>query len=256
MFGAKLGERRGVEARAPAHVTLADVTIRTRSESDSGIHADRGGRISLRGTIRLNEHLHEKDQDESFCGILAEDGGVVEFVQRDGASLDIGNGSLRTRYYGTIRLGCKTARITSWGRNSNNLSIANGGRIDLRNTTLTLRAPNPKNTPIGLEHDGHILAEDAHIVIEGKNDSAIALQKASTLTCNDIELRGEFEYGLWATSGSMFVGRFLTNVHKLDARTGSSIHVEKQPEGVGVKEVVVRSGGVVTLPDKVYRSDG
>ena len=41
---------------------------------------------------------------------------------------------------------------------------------------------------------------------------AIALQKASTLTCNDIELRGTFGQSLWATSGSMFVGRFLTDV--------------------------------------------
>ena len=65
------------------------------------------------------------------------------------------------------------------------VSIGNGGRIDLRNTVTTLRATDPKNTPIGLEDDGHVLAEDAHVVIEGPNDAAIALQKASAFFCND-----------------------------------------------------------------------
>ena len=55
---------------------------------------------------------------------------------------------------------------------------------------------------------------------------AIALQKASTLTCNDIELRGKFGKSLWASSGSMFVGRFRTDVNDIDADTSAQINIE------------------------------
>jgi hypothetical protein len=116
-----------------------------------------------------------------------------------------------------------------------------------------LRAQLKNNTPIGLEHDGHILAEDAHLKIIGPNDSAIALQKASTLTCNDIELDGEFEYALWASSGSMFVGRFLTDVSKLDAKTGAQILVEGIAGRLG--EAVAQSGGLISLPNRLVRSE-
>ena len=50
--------------------------------------------MSLRGAIELNEHLHEEVEEETFCGILATDGGVVEFDQREGSSLSLGNGNL------------------------------------------------------------------------------------------------------------------------------------------------------------------
>ncbi|MCP3919566.1 MAG: DUF1565 domain-containing protein [bacterium] len=244
-------QRRGVHVYGPAHVILKDVDVQLRSHSDAGIWADHGGRVTLRGRVRLNAHLHEKADDETFSGILATHHGVVAFDERDDASLELGNGNLSVRTYGLIKLGCSSARVTCWTK-SNNLTINNGGRIDLHNTPTVLRAHKKNNTPIGLEHDGHILAEDAHIKIIGPNDSAIALQKASTLTCNDIELVGEFEYALWATSGSMFVGRFLTDVPKLDARTGAGIHVEKI-DGKLVGDAVVRSGGVISLPDRVVR---
>ena len=55
---------------------------------------------------------------------------------------------------------------------------------------------------------------------------AIALQKASTLTCNDIELRGTFGKSLWASSGSMFVGRFRTDVSDISADTSAQINIE------------------------------
>ncbi|TAH38445.1 MAG: hypothetical protein EYC70_03430 [Planctomycetota bacterium] len=246
-------QRRGLTVNGPAHVLLQDVAFRLRSNSDAGIWARYGGRVTLRGAIRLNEHLHDEAADESFCGILATEHGIIEFDQRAGASLELGNGNLAARGYGIIRLGCERARITCWTA-SNNLSIANGGRIDLRNTATTLRAALRNNTPIGLEHDGHILAEDAAITILGSNDSAIALQKASTFTCNDIRLAGDFECALWASSGSMFVGRFLSDIRRLEASTGAGIHVEKV-EGAVIGPVVARSGGLVSLPDRVVRSD-
>jgi hypothetical protein len=248
-------QRRGVTVHGPARVVLEDVAFRLRSDSDAGIWAVDGGRVELRGAIRLNEHLAGKEAkaiDESFCGILASDGGVVEYADSRG-SLELGNGNLSARYYGSIRLGCASARVTCW-TGSNNLTVNNGGRIDLRNTPIVLRACSRSNVPIGLEDDGHVLAEDARITIVGPNDSAIALQKASVLACNDIDLQGEFEYALWGTSGSVFVGRFLGDVPKVRARTGASLHIEKIG-GKLVGPVTAESGGVVSLPDRVVRSE-
>lgn len=250
-------QRRGIEVTGPADVVLDSVTFRLRSLSDGAILATGGGRVGLRGAIDVNGHLHDEAEEETYSGILAYRHGIVEFEKREGASLDMGNGSLSVRHYGIIRLGCASARITCWTR-SNNLTINNGGRIDVLNTPVTLVAKDRKNTPIGLEHDGHILAEDAKITIRGKNDSAIALQKASTFTCNDIELGGEFRYAVWASSGSMFVGRFLTDVNRLRAKTGAQIHVE-ETEGRPALEVhgpiEVFSGGLVTLPDRTVRPE-
>jgi hypothetical protein len=246
-------QRRGVTVHGPARASLRDVTFRLRSHSDAGIWAVDGGRVALRGRIALNEQLAGEEVEESFCGVLATDGGVVEFDEREGSSLVLGNGSLSVRYYGSIRLGCERAEITCWTE-SNVLTVNNGGRIDLRNTPTVLRARSRSNVAIGLEHDGHVLAEDAKITIVGPNDAAIALQKASTFTCNDIELVGAFDQALWATSGSMFVGRFLGDVTGLEARTGASVHVEK----IGGKlegPVVARSGGLVSLPDRTVRSE-
>jgi hypothetical protein len=242
-------QRRGVMVTGPGHATLKNVTFRTRSLSDAGIYAERGGKVSLCGAIRLNEHLHNEAPEESFCGIIATDHGLVRFVEREGASLDMGNGSLSASYYGCIRLGGATARITSWSEQSNNLAINNGGRIDLHGTPVVLRAKQKRNTPIGLEHDGHILGEDARVVIEGENNMAIALQKASTFTCNDIELRGRFEYCLWASSGSTFVGGFVSDVGRIEATTGASINVEKI-SGKLEGPVVAKRCGTISLPDR------
>jgi hypothetical protein len=69
------------------------------------------------------------------------------------------------------------------------------------------------------------------------------------LTCNDIWLEGEFATALWASSGSMFVGRFKTDVGRIQARTGAGIHIE----AVGGElrgPIEVESGGVVSLPDR------
>jgi hypothetical protein len=243
-----LRQRRGVMAVGPAQVTLKDVVFRTRSQSDAAIYAERGGLALLSGDIRINEEFHDRAPDESFAGIIATDHGTVRFADSGSGSLDMGNGSLAASYYGCIRLGCKTARITSWGEQSNNLAINNSGRIDLHNTTTTLRAKQRRNTPIGLEHDGHILAEGAHIIIEGESDSAIALQKASTFTCNDIEFKGTFETTLWASSGSMFVGRFLTDISKISATTSARVNIEELA-GKTTGEISATRGGTVTLPD-------
>lgn len=242
-------QRRGVMVTGPAQVTLNNVTFRTRSRSDAAIYAERGGLVLLRGAIRINEDLHQNAPDESFAGIIATDHGTVRFDGSENASLDMGNGSLSASYYGCIGLGCRTARITSWAEQSNTLSINNGGRIDLHNTATTLVAKQKRNTPIGLEHDGHILAEGARIIIEGENDMAIALQKASTLTCNDIELRGTFDKSLWASSGSMFVGRFRTDVTNVEADTSAQINIEAL-DGKIRGEVTAKHCAVVSLPDR------
>lgn len=246
-------QRRGIEVEGTAEVVLEDVRFRLRSHSDQGIFATRGGRVTLRGAIELNEHLHDAAEEDTFCGILATDHGVVAFDRHDSARLDLGNGQLSCRHYGQIRLGCASARITSWTQ-GNVLAVNSSGRIDLVGTETTLVAKDPRNTPIGLEHDGHVLAEDALIHIVGENHSAIALQKASTFTCNDIDLDGTFRRALWASSGSMFVGRFLGDVTGLEASTGARILVE----GIGgelIGPVEAKSAGIVALPDRVVRSD-
>lgn len=242
-------QRRGVQVTGPGQVTLKNVSFRLRSLSDAGIQAQRGGQVELRGHIALNDHLHAQADPETFCGIVAEYHGVVRFRERDGASLDMGNGSLSARYYGVIELGCATARITSWNEQSNNLAINNSGRIDLHDTTVTLDARQRRNTPIGLEHDGHMLGEGAHVIIASDNDMAIALQKASTFTCNAVELRGKYDYCLWASSGSMFVGRFKGDVGRVEATTGANINIE-QMDGKLNGPVTAKHAARISLPDR------
>jgi hypothetical protein len=241
-------QRRGVMATGPGGVTLKNVTLRTRSLSDAGIYAQRGGLVQLRGAIRLNEHLHDQAGGETFAGIIATEQGVVRFEEADGASLEMGNGSLSASYYGVIRLGCRTARITSWGEQSNCLAVNNSGRIDLHDSTVRLCARQRRNTPIGLEHDGHVLGEGARILIEGTNDNAIVLQKASTFTCNAVEIRGNCPNTLVASSGSMFVGRFQGDVSGLSATTGASIHLEAVGGRITGPLSATR-GGFISLPD-------
>jgi hypothetical protein len=246
-------QRRGIMVEGPAHVTLKDVTIRTRSHSDAAIYADRGGKVSLRGQININDDLFDRAPDESFAGIIATDHALVQFVEREGASLQMGNGSLSASYYGVIRLGCEKARITSWTDQGNTLAINNGGRIDLHNTETTLCAKQRRNTPIGLEHDGHILGEGAHVIIVGENENAIVLQKASTFTCNDIELKGHFNCAVSAMSSSMFVGRLIGDVTGIAATTGACVNVE-QCSGEIKGSVSATRAGVVSLPDRIVSS--
>ena len=248
-----LRQRRGVAVQGPAHLTLKNVTFRTRSLSDAAIYAHRGGKVSLRGAIKINEHLHAEARAETFAGILALDHGLVQFAEREGASLDIGNGSLSASYYGVIELGCESARITSWGEQSNPLAVNDSGRIDLHSTATRLCAKQPRNTPIGLEDDGHILAEGAHIIIEGTNHTAVVLQKASALACNDLELRGEFREALSAMSGSMFVGRLLGKVMAVSATTGATVHLEAGAQEVSGPIMATR-GGVISLPNRTVFS--
>lgn len=241
-------QRRGVMATGPGGVTLKNVTFRTRSLSDAAIYAQRGGLVQLRGAIKLNEHLHDQAGGETFAGIIATEQGVVRFEEADGASLEMGNGSLSASYYGVIRLGCRAARITSWGEQSNCLAVNNSGRIDLHDSTVRLCARQRRNTPIGLEHDGHVLGEGARVLIESTNDNAIVLQKASTFTCNALEIRGSCPHALLASSGSMFVGRFQGDVAGVSATTGASIHLEAVGGRITGPLSATR-GGLISLPD-------
>lgn len=241
-------QRRGVMVAGPAQVALRNVVFRLRSLSDAAIYAHRGGKVLLGGAIRINDDLHEHAGEETFSGIIADDHGLVQFVEREGASLSMGNGSLSASYYGVIRLGCQIARITCWTEQSNLLAVNNSGRIDLHNTTTTLRAKNPRNTPIGLEDDGHILAEGARIVIDGTNHNAIVLQKASALACNDIELRGKFATAISAMSGSVFVGGFIGDVSNIEVTTGASVNIEKITGKLTGKAIVSRCAPI-SLPN-------
>ena len=94
-----------------------------------------------------------------------------------------------------------------------------------------------------------LLNEDAHIIIASDNKMAIALQKASTFTCNDLELRGKYQLCLLATSGSMFVGRFKSDVGRVEATTGANINIE-QIDGKWLGPAVARHAARISLPDR------
>lgn len=225
----KSGQRGGISVAGPALLELQDVRIHTIGQKGPGLRAHHGGRINLYGNIELNEDLRESGgDDESFCRIEAEYAGVVKFIQGKGASLKLGNGNLSASYYGIIELGCEKASITSWNYQSNPIAVNNSGRVDLHNTTTTLCARNPRNTPIGLEHDGHVLAEGARIIINGQgNSNAIVLQKASSFFCNDVEIHGEIRHPLLAMSGSVMLVGFNGDLGETFATTCSSIIIEK-----------------------------
>ena len=223
------GQRHGISVAGPGLLELRDVRVHTGSQSGPGLHAHHGGRVHLYGAIGLNEDLHEsRGQGESFCCVEADHFGTIRFRQRTGASLSAGNGNLSASYYGIIELGCEQARITSWNYQSDPIAVNNSGRVDLHNTTTRLCARNPRNTPIGLEHDGHVLAEGARIIIDGcDNSNAIVLQKASSFFCNDVEIRGSVQTALMAYSGSVLLAGIVGDLGGVRATTGSKIIVEK-----------------------------
>jgi len=243
-------QRRGVMVTGPARVELRGVAFRTRSQSDAAVYAHRGGRAVLNGAIEVNAPFHDAlPGGDSFSGLIATDHGSIAYGERAGATLSLGNGSLSARYYGTIELNCEQARITSWGEQSNCIAVNNSGRVDLHGTPVRLCAKRKGNTPIGLEHDGHVLAEGARITIEGTNDDAIVLQKASSFFCNDVELKGAFRRAAWAMSGSMLLAGFIGTVGAIEADTGAHIAVERI-EGKLEGPVVARRCGSVALPDR------
>ncbi|MCK4850705.1 MAG: ankyrin repeat domain-containing protein [Phycisphaerae bacterium] len=244
------GQRRGIVVNGPALLELRDVRIHTAGRKGPGICARHGGRVNLSGRIELNEDLAESGgNDENFCRIEAEYGGVVKFVQGKGASLSLGNGNLSASYYGVIELGCEQAVISSWNYQSNPIAVNNSGRVDLHNTTTRVCARNPRNTPIGLEHDGHVLAEGARIIIDGQgNSNAIVLQKASSFFCNDVEVRGQVRQPLLAMSGSVLLVGIHGDLAETFASTCSSIIVEKCT-GSLIGPFKVTKLGQIILPD-------
>jgi hypothetical protein len=245
------GQRAGVRVTGPAALELRSVRIRTASVNSPGIHATRGGLVELYGDIALNDDLHDDLGDagkESFCGVLADYAGVVRFRQREHASLSIGNGSLSASYYGVIELGCATAKLTSWHEQANVIAVNNSGRVDLHSTRAVLAARNPRNTPIGLEDDGHVLAEGAPVTIRGfDNSNAIVCQKASTFFCNDVTFDGPFHTALLATSGSTLLLGVIGDLPGGDATTGARIILEKCT-GNQTRDVNAGNGGVVITP--------
>jgi hypothetical protein len=243
-------QRRGVMVSGPARVELRGVTFRTRSHSDAAVYAHRGGRAVLNGAIEVNAEFHDAiPEGDTFSGLIATDHGSIAFGERTGSTLNMGNGSLSASYYGTIELNCDQARITSWGEQSNCIAVNNSGRVDLHGTPTRLCAKRRANTPIGLEHDGHVLAEGARITIEGSNDDAIVLQKASTLFCNDVELYGRFRRAAWVMSGSTLLVGLIGNIGAIEADTGAHVTVERV-EGKLEGTVTARRCGSVALPDR------
>jgi len=216
---------------------LRDVRIRTGTLSGAGILAVRGGEVRLYGRIELNEDLHEKAPPRSFCAIYAFYNGVVRCRDPRG-SLDMGNGSISVGYYGVVELGCKTARITSWGGQSNCLAINDSGRIDLHGTETTLCAKMKTNAVIGLEDDGHILAEGARIVLKTQPGApaSVVLQKYSALYGGPLVVEGPNGLHLWTMSGSNFVGAAVGKVDTVCADTGSYIYLSYKGKPGKVQE--------------------
>ena len=248
-------QRQGMRVTGPGLLELHDVRIHTASQSDAGLRATRGGTMLLYGKIELNEDLHENaGTGESFCGIVAEYFGTIRFREKKNASLSIGNGSLSAKYYGIIELGCATARITSWHDQANAIAINNSGRIDFHNTKALLSARNPRNTPIGLEDDGHVLAEGAPITIQGfGNGNAIVLQKASAFFCNDVTLAGDFNTPLSVMSGSTLLVGIIGDLNGGEVMTGGRIILEKCT-GKLTKPIDARSQGIAILPKGLQTS--
>jgi len=209
-----------------SEVHLKDVRIRTGSLSGSGICASRGGVVLLYGTIEMNEDLHNRQMEASFCGIMADYGGIVKWQDSNG-NLSMGNGSLSTSYFGIIELGCKKVMITSWGGQSNCLAINNSGRIDMHGTEITLTARMQSNAVIGLEDDGHILAEGAQMIVETQSDfpASIVLQKSSTLYGGPITVAGPGKCSIYTMSGSNLVSGVIGEIQDLSADTGSYLNV-------------------------------
>jgi len=215
--------QQGVEAYGTdSLVNLKDVRIRTGSQSASGILASRGAEVRLYGTIELNEDLHDTELNSSFCSIVAEYHGAVR-VRDSAGTLSLGNGSLSAGYYGTIELGGSSARITSWGDQSNCLAVNDSGRIDLHGTTTTLCAKKPGNTLIGLEDDGHILAEDATINLQtiASVPGAVILQKSSVFNGGPIVAQGPRGIVFATMSGSALGASVVGTVESVSADTGS-----------------------------------
>ncbi|UCH34519.1 MAG: hypothetical protein JSV65_18675 [Armatimonadota bacterium] len=240
-------QRSGIEARDTGIARLKDIRIRTRSFSGAGIHAARGGRVELLGSIELNEHLHDTALDESFSGILATHYGSVAFRDDEGR-LSVGNGQLSAAYYGIIELGCASAEITSWGEQSNVIAVNNSGRVDLHGTTTTLRAQREGNAVIGLEDDGHVLAEGARVIIRAPDlNGAVVLQKASTFFGGPIEIHGK-PCRVSAMSGSVLLGSVKGDLEWASADTGAHVFLECQGSVREVREdccgrVVVKTLG-------------
>jgi hypothetical protein len=249
-IGSRHGDQHGgLRVSGPALLELHSVRIRTGHPEVPGLRVTRGGMVLLYGHIELNEDLHEdRGRGESFCGIVAEYGGVVRFEHRENASLSIGNGSLSAKYYGVIELGCSTARISSWHDQANVIAVNNSGRVDFHSTRAVLTARDPRNTPIGLEDDGHVLAEGAPITITGcTNGNAIVLQKASSFFCNDVTLQGPFKSALLCMSGSTLLVGIIGDLNGGEVTTGGRIILEKCT-GRLTRPIEVRNEGVVVKP--------
>ena len=59
--------------------------------------------------------------------------------------------------------------------------------------------------------------------MRGANSQAIALQKSSTLFCNDIDLKGALATAVSAMNRSMFIGGFIGSVRVVEARSHVTI---------------------------------
>ena len=77
--------------------------------------------------------------------------------------------------------------------------------MDLHGTRTHLRGHHPENSLIGPEDDGHILAENTHVILESLGcRNALYLQKASKVFGGPFEIQGKFDHTIVAMSGSVF----------------------------------------------------
>ena len=213
------------------------------------LRARRGGRIALRGAIRLN--VPPPEGEESFSGVIATDQGVVEFDERQGSSLELGNGACPR---------ATTARFAWAARREHHLRYAlrtasrSGTAAGSTCATPRRRSspPIPRTTPIGLEHDGHVLAEGAQHQDPRQERRGDRAAESEQLTCNDVELDGGSSVRAVGDQ-RLDVRRLLGDLGRLEASTGATIHVEKL-NGTVVGPIEAKSGGVISLPDRVVSS--
>ena len=103
---------------------------------------------------------------------------------------------------------------------------------------------------IGLEDDGHILAEGANVKCEYSGDhggAVIYLQKQSYYNSGRIEITGDHRYAVAAYSGSKFHAG-LIGAMGLYANTFAAINTNL-PEGAVLdpEDIVERNGGRIIL---------
>ncbi|MCX6872216.1 MAG: hypothetical protein NTW21_00170 [Verrucomicrobia bacterium] len=231
-----------------SEVTLRNVRIRTTSQTAGSIDAEDGAVINLAGTVEINEDLHSAPDgagENTFAGISASYSAIIRTIEK-GTRISIGNGTFSVGYYGTVQVQDSEAIITSW-TTSNCFAANNSGHIDVSRSTVTLKQRISRNTQIGPEDDGHIIADGA--VINLANDdfsNTICLQKGSTLKGGTVRVTDRGKGIVYAMSGSRLAATLEGDWKTLNATTGARLMIAPMSPTPTVE--TTRSGSVDFVP--------